>query len=401
MARSPFHKFKPPVRAARPAPPEPRTGEVFSATVRDQASDGRGIVSHPSGLVVFVPGVWTGERGTFRFVGMQNRVGLAQLLELEAPSPSRNQPLCPHHGFAPGDCGGCPWQFVDYPTQLAAKQRRVEATATQLGAVVEPIWSSPSAHGYRNRAQLKTDGEQLGYVSAGSHTLAPISDCPVLTEPNRKTLRALAARLPEPAWRPARKGQWTTLNIDESIESADQVVVNSRLPFRQSNDAQNERMRHWLAERCAELDRDTAILELFCGAGNFTEVLAAAGFRRIVAVDGSGPATESLSAENLPGVTVMTRDLFKADSFPSLFRVEKHYEALVLDPPRDGFKLMGDLLRGRPNPEHIFYISCNPATLFRDLETLQAFSYRVTEIQPVDQAPHTPHVEVLVQLALT
>ncbi|MCW8195010.1 class I SAM-dependent RNA methyltransferase [Proteobacteria bacterium 005FR1] len=384
-----------------PAESAPKKGEIFSATVRDLASDGRGIVGHPCGLTVFVPGVWPGESGSFRFTGLQNRIGSAEVVTLDESSSARVQPRCPYHGFAPGDCGGCPWQFMDYPAQLAAKQRRVEAAAGRISKVgVQAIWPSPAVYGYRNRAQLKTNGAALGYVSPGSHQLAEIEDCPILTAPNRRTLKALLARLPEPEWRPHRNAKWTTLDLDESVD-ADSVAVNSRLPFQQANTAQNEAMRRWLAEKCAPLDKTGAVLELFCGSGNFTQVLAEAGFERIVAVDASGPATDALARRDLSNVTVVSRDLFKPESYGALFRESPAYSTLVLDPPRDGMRHLDALLGSRPKPADVFYISCDLATLFRDLAQLQSMAYTLVEIQPLDQAPHTPHIEVLCHLQLS
>lgn len=377
-----------------------RKGELFIATVRDLASDGRGIVTHPSGLTVFVPGVWAGEQGRFRITELKHRIGSAELVELLESSSARTSPQCPHHGFRPGDCGGCPWQFMDYTAQLAAKQARVDAAAEHVGAPPPaPVWPSPNIYGYRNRAQLKTDGDKLGYVSAASHQLAAIEDCPILTDINRATLRDLRARLPNPAWRPGKKSLWTSLDLDES-RSAETVQVNARLTFQQANTDQNLRMRQWLAERVAALPPNRTVLELFCGAGNFTEVLSESGCGDIVAVDGSGPAVEELASRALPGVSVMAQDLFKPEGYPLLFRQHRRFDALVLDPPRDGMKDLPALLQGRPKPKDIFYISCNPATLFRDLAALQTLAYRIREIQPLDQAPHTPHLEVLVHLQL-
>lgn len=404
MTRSKRRTLGPPRRrsavSSTSSAPGVRKGEIFSATVRDIASDGRGIVAHPSGLTVFVPGVWAGEEGRFRITELKNRLATAELVELLKPSGARTTPQCPHHGFQSGDCGGCPWQFMDYTAQLEAKQARIETAARQIKAPQpRPIWPSPQLYGYRNRAQLKTDGEALGYVSAGSHQLAAITDCPILTDVNRQTLQGLREKLPNPAWRPARKSHWTSLDLDESC-TADTVQVNARLTFQQANTAQNQRMRQWLAERCAALAADSKVLELFCGSGNFTEVLAQCGFANIVAVDGSGPAVDALEARQLPGVSVLARDLFKPENYPGLFRLHRAFDVLVLDPPRDGMRDLPQLLKGRPLPRDVFYISCNPATLFRDLAALQALRYRIEEIQPLDQAPHTPHIEVLVHARL-
>lgn len=403
MTRSKRRAFGPPRRrsavASNPSPGI-RKGETFTAVVRDLASDGRGIVTHPSGITVFVAGVWAGEEGRFRITEVKNRLATAELVELLGASGARTNPQCPHHGFRPGDCGGCPWQFMEYSAQLAAKQARIEAAARQIRAPQPAaIWPSPHIYGYRNRAQLKTDGEKLGYVTAGSHQLAVIEACPILTDTNRNTLKGLLQKLPNPAWRPRRKSLWTSLDLDESC-NADTVQVNARMTFQQANSAQNQRMKQWLADKCAQLPTDSRALELFCGSGNFTEVLSAAGFSAIVAADVSGAAIESLAQRQLPGVAVLACDLFEPDNYSRLFRQHSEFQILVLDPPRDGMRDLPLLLKNRPLPRDMLYISCNPATLFRDLAALQEFGYRIEEIQPLDQAPHTPHIEVLVHARL-
>src|SRR5690606_26598489 len=134
---------------------------------------------------------------------------------------------------------------------------------------------------------------------AGSRQLAPVADCPILSDHNRHTLKELLATLPNNAWRPARKAQWTTLDIDEDI-GASEVEPNRRRPFRQANSRQNERMKSWLDGAVQGLDKQLPVLELFAGSGNFTQVLAAAGFTRIVAVEGAAEAVSTLA--QLPGV---------------------------------------------------------------------------------------------------
>jgi len=72
----------------------------------------------------------------------------------------------------------------------------------------------------------------------------------------------------------------------------------------------------------------------------------------------------------------------------------------VLDPPRDGLKNKTGLITKRQRFENILYVSCNLATLVRDLEHFGEQGYKVEEVQPLDMAPHTPHVEFLTHLRL-
>lgn len=398
--KRPIRQRPPSTRETLSEKREIRVNEKFTGTVRDVSAAGSGVVEHPSGRVFFIPGVWTGEQGTFRVTGLKGRFGHARLENLVDASPHRVTPDCPHHGSGAGDCGGCPWQFIDYPTQCSAKEARVRAAMTSLGAsaAVEPLWPSPQTYGYRNRAQFKTDGQQLGYVAAGSNTLAAINDCPILTPPNRDTLQALLQQLPEPAWRPSRRHIWTSLDIDEQV-TAETVVPNQRRPFRQGNTAQNMRMQEWLASTLEPLDRNDAVLELFCGDGNFTAVMAQMGFSDITAADSAEDAIATLAARNLPGVTAAAHNLYAEDAYDKLRLPLKQAHSLVLDPPRDGLRHIDSLLRHARRLRHVFYISCDLATFTRDTSRFLDDGFSLKTLQPLDQFPHTPHIELLAYLA--
>lgn len=376
----------------------PRINECFVGSVRDLNAEGNGVVEHQNGQIFFVPGVWLGETGRFRVTGFKKRHGFAELVELLEPSDHRIEPLCEYHGFSPKHCGGCPWQFVDYSAQLAAKQARVVSALGRIGVTqIDPINPSPNQWGYRNRAQLKTDGRQLGYVGAGSNTLVPVADCPVLTDHNRATLAALLKTLPNSAFKPGKKQQWTTLDIDEDI-GADSVSINSRRPFRQANSRQNSFMRRWLEGKLANFDPALGVLELFCGDGNFTEVISAAGFQSVVAVEGVAESVGLLNQRHLPGVRAIEANLFTEQGVVAASTVASDSGIVILDPPRDGLRLVDLLLERMPGVEHILYVSCDLATFARDLSVILSAGYGVSQVQPLDQFPQTPHIELMAHL---
>lgn len=396
---------RPQARRSRPAATGSKLqlGQKFKGQVRDVSADGNGVVAHESGQVFFVPGVWFDELVEVRVSGFKGRFGHAELHQLVQASPHRIEAPCPYQGFTKKDCGGCPWQFVSYEAQLAAKQARVETTLASVAApeAIKPIWPSPRSLGYRNRTQLKTDGRRLGYLAANSHELVDVDDCLILTDVNRQTLAELRSQLPCSAWRQASSHKLTTLDIDESV-TATSASVNARLPFKQANTAQNDRMRAWLGERLAPLEKARSVLELFAGAGNFTEIIAGAGFASTVAVEGDEGALATLAAQ-LPEVVTQPSDLFADTAAEMLRRVGKGCDVLVLDPPRDGLK--NERLRSaqgifdkKSKLRDVFYISCNLATLKRDIKSFVDHGYQVLEVQPLDQFPHTPHVELMVHL---
>ncbi len=377
----------------------PVVNDRFIATVRDLASDGSGVVEHPGGQIFFVPGVWTGERAEFRVTGFRKRFGFAEAAEILEPSPHRVTPGCPHHGFSGAACGGCPWQFVDYPAQVAVKEARVHRALARFDAdgLVRPLKGSPRVYGYRNRASLKTDGRRLGYVAQGTRKLAPIRDCPILTDHNRETLGALLASLPRKDFRPGGRARWATLEIDEEV-TAEQVVPGARRPFRQGNSEQNHYMRGWLQERLAERSAGGGVLELFAGSGNLTQVLAESGFDWVLAVEGSADAVASLGELAPLGVSALQVNLFESRAVSGLGQRARDADCLVLDPPRDGFRELPTLLEQCSGLNEVLYISCDLATFSRDLGELQGRGFRLQQVQPLDLFPHTPHVELMAHL---
>lgn len=378
------------------------TNDVFTACVRDVSSDGNGIVAHPSGRIFFVPGVWLGEVGEFRITECLSSYGYAQLIKLTEPAATRVEPRCPHHGVEPGNCGNCPWQFISYEEQLKAKYHRLLKGMSRLGeefsSKVRPIWKSPTVYGYRNRAQFKTDGKAFGYVSGRSHEIAAVTDCPILTEKNRQTLRQLLTTMPRKDFCPTSGSLWTTVDIDGDLQEDEVIKINAQRPFRQANSAQNERMKAWLAARLKLLDKKSPVLELFSGSGNFTEVISREAFEKIVAVDMQRDELKSLTARKLPGVQTFSCNLYARNAFTQIAKIIPAPKIVVFDPPRGGVKNRYGFTNQFCTITDIIYISCNDATFTRDVGHFVGLNFEVVEIQPLDAFPHTPHVEILAHL---
>lgn len=385
-----------------------KVNDVFSGQARDLASDGRAIVAHPNGQTFFVDGLWLGERGQCKVTQLKGRFGFAQLISLEKPSALRQEAPCKHHGFKRDNCGGCPWQFVSYEAQLAAKQARVEKVIERMkGTIpVQPIWPSQKTEGYRNRAQLKSDGKRLGFVSPHSRDLVNINDCVILSDKNRQTLSDMRVSMPNKEWRISagqlQKQQWTNLDIDESV-SFNEVSINQRLPFRQANSEQNLRMKQWLSQIldtivASRSSESKHVLELFCGAGNFTEIIASKDVDTITAVESVDSALQELDGKGLKNVKTLNVNLFLDNAFAKIYQQQRDVDILVLDPPRSGLKNKVNLLPKKSKIKHILYVSCDLATFARDVDYFIENKFVVAEVQPLDQFPHTPHVEIMAYL---
>ncbi|MEL0087508.1 MAG: class I SAM-dependent RNA methyltransferase, partial [Halieaceae bacterium] len=129
--------------------------------VVDLTSDGRGVVRRDDGKVFFTSGAWLEERILVKPTGSKGKIGFGVAEQIIESSPARQPSPCGHHGSSDTDCGGCPWSFVSYEAQCAAKRDRVERALRRLqpdaGIEVELVIAD-SPWGYRNRVQFKTDG---------------------------------------------------------------------------------------------------------------------------------------------------------------------------------------------------------------------------------------------------
>ena len=363
----------------------------FTGFVRDLSTDGRGVVQAPDGQVVFVAGVWQGEEVEIE----RSRKGKsmsAELISLLQPSEARRTPECEYHRA--GSCGGCPWMFVDYSTQLKQKQARLAKVAERINsnATSGSMLGASQALAYRNRAQFKSNGVKLGYVAQGSHEIVDVTHCPVLNEVNQAHLEVLRRSLPNSDWRTTKNRQWTTIDIDDQRGTP---LVNQRQAFRQGNSEQNEQLRAWLKSRLTNLSRPNTVFELFCGSGNLTEVIAEQVDVPIIAIEGDETSLAALSARNLSKVKPVRVNLFSRHSiFDNMPKCQSGI-GVVLDPPRDGLKEREALKPWFARAEWVVYVSCDLATWERDAAFLQSCGLDLDEASGLDMFPQTPHIETL------
>ena len=368
-----------------------RPPSQWQGTVRDVTRDGRAVVAAPNGQVVLVPGAWHGEIVEVR-AHLHGRGAIeGLLLDVIEPHEARIAPACPHSGAGDRHCGGCAWSFVSYAAQCDEKRRQLAQRLQRLDAqdIRADFIAAPEPWGYRVRAQLKSDGRTLGYLAARSHHLIDITQCPVLSPKNQILLARLREKLPHRDWQPKGRAQWTTLDIDDH---SDLISTDQRLPFRQGNASQNERLKQWLSQQLSGLSVTRAV-ELFAGSGNLTECLVAADIETIYALEGVAEAVADTAT--LPRVTGLAVDLFNDASVRQFVETLEPYDLLLLDPPREGLKVRAPWLLPGKRPRTVIYISCDLATWARDVADFQQAGYQLTEVTGLDMYPQTPHVEVL------
>ena len=375
----------------------------FEGVVRDITTHGKGVVEHPSGVAVFVSFVWLGEQVKVRIQRIKKQFAEGELISVIKANPHRIEPRCKHFSASPA-CGGCSWQFIEYKAQLEVKQQWVKKAFANVtkDADIAPIWASNTPWQYRNRAEFKFDGVKLGYLASQSNNLIHIEACPVLNEKMAERLDHLHRDLPsvlseQPG--PIKKAspKKPMLIAVDSEMALGQPRLNQRLDFRQANEGQNQRLKEWLRQALGACSRQGLVVELFAGAGNFTEILVAEGFEQIVAAEFSVAAIETLKAKQLQGVTGHVANLFDEKALLSLCCDAAKATTLVLDPPREGLQCIEPLLSHK-YINHIAYISCNLATCQRDVKRFIDSGFSCVNVQPVDMFPQTPHLELCVLL---
>ncbi len=382
--------------------PTPARGESVELRIDALAAGGDGVGRLPDGRVVFVPLAAPGDRLRARIVSLSKRFARAEVEEVLEPGPSRVEPRC----AAFGDCGGCAWQHVDYEAQCEAKRRIVEDALRRLGHLAPAdvaFHPSPTPWAYRARARLLVKKGRVGYRRRGSHQLCAVDACPVLAPRLEVALRGLRDD-------PPPDGEWEIAGGDEGVSAhpiggaGDAVEIDvagfslriSPGVFYQAHADLHEAL---VAAVTRAAGSGALALELYAGGGFFTLPLSR-HFERVVAIEGQPEAVDDLrhnvATEKVAGVEVVGESVEAAlaREDPTMFRPD----ALVLDPPRAGLapEVCTQILAMQPR--RIVYLSCDPATLARDLGILSGAGYALGAVEAFDLFPQTPHVEVLATL---
>ncbi|MBN1142426.1 MAG: class I SAM-dependent RNA methyltransferase [Deltaproteobacteria bacterium] len=406
------------------------------------------------GKVVFIPLTAPGDRVRFRILQEQKNLCFGEIAEMVAPSSQRRSPPCPVFG----QCGGCHWQHLPYPIQVAWKESIFKDQLRRHGGVAENAFSAavaaPAEWGYRSRVQFKCRLTEKGFVAGffrrQSHFVIDIVGCPLADPVINATLDrcrrrisglALADRIPQidissdeegrvrvvvhqlsqeanrlaQTLRPEWEGEGVSVYLQSGrnhtlrrLGGEDRLALFP-LPsrralrlgyeagcFSQVNAAAN---RNLVAElvSLAGLTGKERVVDLFCGVGNLTFPLArSAG--EVIGIENYPAAVESAhrnaAANGIGNVRFFQGD---ANREGNLLDTLGKIDLAVLDPPREGaFRAIKSLLRLQV--PRILYVSCNPSTLARDLVPLLHAGYEVTLARAYDFFPQTFHIEGLVHL---
>jgi 23S rRNA (uracil1939-C5)-methyltransferase len=353
-----------------------------------------------------VPFAAPGDRLRVRLVDQRKRFAHGEIERIVEASPWRTAPLCGVYG----ECGGCTWQHVAYEVQLRAKAEILGDALERVGHLVLPgpveVTPSPTPYRYRGRTRVLAKAGRVGYRKRRSHELCATSRCPVLVPELDAALAELAARHPEPAeeWElvAGADGATRTTALRKPLPEEprlDLPVAGERMSFSPGVFIQgNALLLDTLAEAVHEAAGGGELgMELFCGAGFFSLGLAR-GFARLVAVESEGRAVADLK-RNVEGAGLGNVEVVRGLAEEVLARFPGA-DCVVVDPPRTGLPPGCTDALAAAEPRRIVYVSCDAATLARDLARLVKGGYALAAVRGFDLFPQTPHVEAVATLTL-
>jgi 23S rRNA (uracil1939-C5)-methyltransferase len=413
-------------------------------------------MAHAEGDTVFVPYVLPGEEVRATVRTRKKKLVHATLVEVQKPAPSRVAASCPHFGV----CGGCHYQHIEVGEQVRLKKEILRETLSRLGGVKwegEIREHTAQPYGYRNRAQWAFRDalpRAFGYFLPESAHILPIDQCPVLSPRLTETFKKLQEMARSNSLAPG------ILEIEAFADGADEKVAlniaferypkppktllaefKAAIPALESlllQDESKERfdldgpgylvhqaggfsyhvnhlsffqVNRFLIEELLQTIVGGAqggyALDLYAGVGFFSLPLAKA-FQKVVGVDANPSAIRDLKTNaEAAGVQVVSENQHTEEF---LKKQQEQPDFVVLDPPRAGLGADAAARLANLGAPEIVYLSCDPATLARDLAVLVESErkadatiattqrYEINEVHLFDLFPQTFHIETLVRL---
>jgi 23S rRNA (uracil1939-C5)-methyltransferase len=374
-----------------------------------------------NGQVVFVPFVLPGEQASVTSTRAKNGLLRASSLQVLKAAPERTIPRCEY--FA--NCGGCHYQHATYAFELEQKREILRETLRRLGRIgyendIHVISAEPWY--YRNRIRLHFDGSNFGFRKAHSHELCEITHCEISSPALNEVISKLQWATKQPEWpRFLRSLELFTneaelqLNIVQSkrpvaprffrwCETFLPAMVPGAIEYRVAE--HTFRISRWsffqvnrflmdaLVEEVVNQKHGARAVDLYAGVGLFSLPLGKR-FEAVDAVERGGNAYRDLEWNTgRSGANIRALDASAEDFLRGLTDTP---DLIVADPPRTGLGLdvTAELLRvAAPK---LTVVSCDPATLARDLQKLVA-SYRIERLTLIDLFPRTYHFETVVHL---
>lgn len=425
--------------------------KIYEIQCTDLSIEGAGI-GRIDGMVVFVPGLLPGEEATIQVTKIQKTYAMGELIEINKASAARVEPECPYFS----QCGGCSLMHLSYEDQFLWKQKHVADCLKKFAG----IEIAPRVHiaaekplQYRNKATFFIKNKQIGYYAEKSHTLVPIEQCGLLVSPINIVLKRMqnwlnttnvqTAALHKMIVRANTKG---TLLVGLVLDKNDAALLEEILTLLQLEPLQIKgvlyrvekhrrkqspfrllwgvdivqedflglsfsvsidsflQVNHPVAERLYQTAFDLGnfskadtIFDLYSGVGTLT-LLAAQHVKQAYGVEVVQSAVKN-AKQNVVGNKLDNAVFLLADAAEAFALVSDKIDAVMVDPPRRGLAptLIDDI--AKRDIAKVVYISCNPATLARDVKLFVAKGYAAEALAIADMFPQTTHVESIVVMS--
>jgi 23S rRNA (uracil1939-C5)-methyltransferase len=398
------------------------TETTITVDIEKLVYGGEGL-ARQDGQVVLVPFVLPGEKVSITAERVKNGLLRATATTLLQHSPERIMPRCEY--FA--DCGGCHLQQAGAPYQLAQKEAILRETLQRLGGIryesgIPLISGEP--WNYRNRVQLHFQDGKSGFHRAGSHDIRAVSHCEIASPLLNETISKLQNAVRQTEWPKflrsleifsnetqlqitvldsnravaARFFEWTKSFLPPQVDGAiEYQALGYTFRISRGSFFQTNRFLLEALVNAAIGDASGAqAVDLYAGVGLFTLPLAKR-FRHVDAVERGGPAFHDLewNASHAGADNIRPRRGSAEEFLP---RNETIPDLIVADPPRAGLGVTATAELLRILPAQLTIVSCDPATLARDLKKLLAGGFALEKITLVDLFPQTYHFETIVHL---
>ncbi len=434
---------------------KPQLKQQITLEIKRLGIHGEGIGDF-NGFTVFADGALPGETVTITIDEVRKNFARGRVHSYQKTSANRVAAPCPVFGR----CGGCQIMHLAYPRQLETKRQRVIDALERIGKLFEvPVGScipSPDPFAYRNKIQLPVvmdDTLRMGLYAFNSHDLVEIEKCYIHCSLGEKAFVAVKQILkaaPDTSLRHVliktavqthqvlvilvTQGEGSPLlpsiaeKIMESLPEIKGVVQNintssgnailgktfrtlaghssivdkicgmhfkvSPASFFQVNPPQAENLYQKALKFC-DLKGDETVLDAYCGVGTFSLILAP-HTRKVIGVECVADAIAD--ARDNAKQNKISNAAFTCSQAEDFIGTLEAIDVAVLNPPRKGCapQFLEKLVLLKPS--RIVYISCDPATLARDLAILKERGYSIDEVQPFDMFPQTVHVEAIAKL---
>lgn len=412
------------------------------------------------GQVVFVDGACPEDTVKIKITHVNKNYSNAEITDIITPSKYRVEPFCPMQKV----CGACQIQFIDYDYQLRLKYDTVKDVMEKIGNINTPVnfvVPSPKIKNYRQKIQYPTSQTKnskrilAGYYKPQTHDIVNIKYCPIQPEICDKIIDYIRENFPKENGKLLRhivirgseytKKYLVTLVLKAEFKGLDDfaqklfdlfdeiagvcvnlndkntnVILSDKTKclkgecfveekildkifkigsntFFQVNPKSAENIFRYVKDEISKLDKPV-VLDAYAGIAVFGAVVSDVS-KLVVSVEENKQSIE-LAFDVLQVNNIKNVELHNADTLKYLKSIKKKFDVTVLDPPRKG--CTEDVLKEtlRHTKTKIIYVSCNPATLARDLKYLKNNGCKIESIQPFDMFCHTYHVETVAVISV-